>query len=339
MKRRRFLSITALICALSCVLALFGCSGQTNSTEDTSTQSASADPVTVRVGSLSGPTTIGMVSFMEKADAHETNNTYEFTVSGAADEIVPSLINGDLDIALVPANVAATVYNKTDGGVSVIDINTLGVLYVVTADDSIKTFDDLAGKTIYMTGRGQTPEYVMNFLLSKADIKDQVTIEYKSEATEVVSALAADPNVIAVLPQPHATVAQSRVKDLQAVIDLNDVWDTYAGDGGRLVTGVTVVRNDFLKDHPEAVQEFLDGQSESVKTVNSDPSVAAELVVKRGIIDNADVAAEAIPGCSLVCITGSEMQDALSGYLKVLYDADPTSVGGALPGDDFYWLG
>lgn len=338
MHRRRFLSVTAIVCALSCVLALFGCSGQTPS-EDSSSQAAAAEPVTVRVGSLSGPTTIGMVSFMDKADAGETNNTYEFTVSGAADEIVPSLIKGDLDIALVPANVAATVYNKTDGGVSVIDINTLGVLYVVTGDDSIKTFDDLAGKTIYMTGRGQTPEYVMNFLLDQAGIKDQVTIEYKSEAAEVVSALAADPNATAVLPQPYATVAQSRVEGLQAVIDLNDVWDNYAGDGSRLVTGVTVVRNEFLEEHPEAVQEFLDGQAASVDTVNGDPTAAADLVVKRGIIDNAQVAAKAIPECSLVCLTGTEMQDALSGYLQVLYDADPTSVGGTLPGDDFYWLG
>ena len=210
---------------------------------------------------------------------------------------------------------------------------------MVTGDDSIKTFDDLAGKTIYMTGRGQTPEYVMNFLLDQAGIKDQVTIEYKSEATEVVSALAADPNATAVLPQPYATVAQSRVEGLQAVIDLNDVWDNYAGDGSRLVTGVTVVRNEFLEEHPEAVQEFLDGQATSVETVNGDPEAASELVVKRGIIDNAGVAAKAIPECSLVCITGAEMQDALSGYLQVLYDADPTSVGGALPGDDFYWLG
>ena len=339
MHRRRFLSLTALICALSCVLALFGCGGQTTTTEDSSEQTAAVEPVTVRVGSLSGPTTIGMVSFMDKADAGETTNTYEFTVSGAADEIVPSLIKGDLDIALVPANVASTVYNKTEGGVTVIDINTLGVLYVVTGDDSIKTFDDLAGKTIYMTGRGQTPEYVMNFLLDQAGIKDQVTIEYKSEATEVVSALAADPNATAVLPQPYATVAQSRVEGLQAVIDLNDVWDNYAGDGSRLVTGVTVVRNEFLEEHPEAVQEFLDGQATSVETVNGDPEAASELVVKRGIIDNAGVAAKAIPECSLVCITGAEMQDALSGYLQVLYDADPTSVGGALPGDDFYWLG
>lgn len=337
--RRGFLSATTLAAALACTAALPGCGSQPAAEGGSDGSAANAEPVTVRVGSLTGPTTIGLVDFMARADAGETANTYEFTVTGAADEIVPSLVKGDLDVALVPANVAANVYAKTDGGVSVIDINTLGVLYVVTGDDSVATFEDLAGKTVYMTGKGQTPEYVMGYLLDRAGIADQVTVEYKSEAAEVVSALAADPTATAVLPQPYATAAQAKVEGLSAVVDLNDVWDNYAGDGSRLVTGVTVVRDDFLAEHPEAVREFLDGQAASVDSVNADPESAAALVVERGIIESEQVAAKAIPECSLVCIQGAEMQDALSGYLQVLHDADPASVGGALPGEDFYWLG
>lgn len=338
MRRRTFLAAAGAT-ALAGAATLLGCGGQGQPGSQAEGGEASAEPTTVRVGSLTGPTTIGLVEFMDKADKGETDNDYEFTVTGAADEIVPSLVKGDLDVALVPANVAANLYAKTEGGVSVIDINTLGVLYVVTGDDSVATFEDLAGRTVYMTGKGQTPEYVMAFLLGKAGIADKVTLEYKSEATEVVSALAADPTATAVLPQPYATAAQAKVEGLAAVVDLNDVWDNYAGDGSRLVTGVTVVRDEFLSEHPEAVGEFLDGQSASVDAVNADPESAAKLVVERGIIDNEQVAARAIPECSLVCLTGAEMQDALSGYLQVLFDADPTSVGGAVPGEDFYWLG
>ena len=334
---------------------LAGCSGNGAETGAGSASGATAsgsaakpDPVEVRVASLKGPTTIGLVSFINSADLPGTEggpyNKYTFTMSTAADEILPKLIKGDVDIALIPANAASVVYNKTKGAVTCLDINTLGVLSVVTGDASVKEFADLAGRTVYLTGKGTTPEYVMNYLLDEAGVADSVTLEFKSEAAEVVSVLAADVSAVGVLPQPFATAALVKNEALSSPIDLTDVWDAVqeadparAGKPSKLVTGVTVVRDEFLEAHPEAVWEFVAGQRSSVMYVQGNPGEGAALVVEQGIIDSEAVAERAIPNCHIVCLTDAEMRDALSGYLEVLYDADPASVGGALPGDDFYY--
>lgn len=336
--RRGFVSGVAAF-ALAAVLACGGLAGCSNADEGASEDaSVAADPVEVRVASLKGPTSIGLVSFMDEADAGETGNTFEFTISGTADEVVPGIVKGDYDIACVPANVASVLYGKTEGGVSVIDVNTLGVLSVVTADPSVESFGDLAGRTVYMTGKGTTPEYVMGYLLDEAGIADQVTLEFKSEAAEVVSSLVADPSAVGVLPEPYTTAACTKNPDLAPVISLTEVWDEAAGGESQLVTGVTVVRNEFLEEHPEAVSEFLERHAASVEEVTADPAAASELVAGYGIVDAAPVAEKSIPSCNLVCLTGDEMKSSLSGYLQVLYDADPSSVGGELPGDDFYYI-
>lgn len=323
-------------------LAIAACAGQSATSQaepEPEPEAAPVEPAEVHVASLKGPTSIGLASFMGNVDTLELNNTYTFTIATAADEILPAVIKGEVDIALIPANAAAVLYNKTEGGISVIDINTLGVLNVVTGDESIQQFADLAGKTVYMTGKGATPEYAMNFLLNKAGIADQVTLEFKSEPTEVVQALSADATAVGVLPQPFATAACVKNEALKAVIDLTDVWASSVDDGSQLLTGVTIVRNEFLAEHPEAVAEFIEQQAASVDAANADPAGVAPLVVAAGIIDAEPVAAKAIPSCHLVCITGAEMQSALSGYLQTLFDSDPASVGGALPADSFYFLG
>lgn len=334
--RRGFVAVCA-----STIIALAGCGATTPAPEATSTttqSAATAAPTTVRVASLKGPTSMGLVQFMDQAKSGSTTNSYEFTISGTADEVVPKVVSGDVDIALVPANVASVLYNKTKGAVEVLDVNTLGVLNLVTADESVRQFSDLAGKTVYMTGKGATPEYAMNFLLKQAGIADQVKLEFKSEATEVVSALASDPTAVGVLPEPFKTVAMAKNDKLKSPVNLTDVWDQLAGDtGSQLLTGVTVVRREFAKQHPEAVSEFLAGQQDSVKAVNAEPGTWAQAIVDAGIVDNATIAEKAIPGSKIVCLTGDEMKSALSGYLKVLFDADASSVGGALPGDDFYF--
>ena len=326
-------------------IALTGCgatSTASGSAGSTAGSTASNSSTNVRVASLKGPTTIGLVHFIDKAASKDSDlaNTYSFTLSTAADEVLPSLIKGDIDIALIPANAASVAYSKTKGGITCLDVNTLGVLSVVTGDASVTSLKDLAGKTVYLTGKGTTPEYVMNYLLGAAGIADNVTLEFKSEATEVVSVLAPDPTAVGVLPQPFATAALVKNQTLAAPIDLTEAWDEVSeqtGDDSQLVTGVTVVRNEFLDEHPEAVEEFLKGQSASVDYVNEHPDKAAKLVVEQGILESEAVAQKAIPVCHLVCLTGKELKQALAGYLEVLYQADASSVGGALPADDFYY--
>ena len=335
----------ALCLTLALVLSLAACAQKPAETTDpaetpdTPAQEVEA-PVTARIAALKGPTAMGLVKLMSDAPSSANGPLYDFTLAGSADEVTPALIKGELDMACVPANLAAVLYNKTEGAVQVIDINTLGVLNVVTGDASVASLGDLAGHTVYMTGKGTTPEYVMNYLLERAGLTGQVALEFKSEPTEVLSTLLADPSAVGVLPEPFKTAAIAKSEGkLSAPVGLTDVWDELAGDtGSRLLTGVTVVRRAFAEEHPEAVAEFLSCHAASVKAVNAAPADWAQAVVDAGIVDNAKIAEKAIPGCMLVCQTGKDMKAALGGYLQVLADADASAVGGKLPADDFYYM-
>ncbi|MCH5274758.1 MAG: ABC transporter substrate-binding protein [Lachnospiraceae bacterium] len=325
MKNLRKLQVLCLL--LAGILLLGGCGS-----------SKTAD---FRVGALKGPTTIGLLQLMEKAENNETENTYTFTMAVGADELTPLLVQGELDMVLVPANVAAILYNKTQGGICVVDINTLGVLYIVSGSEAINSFEDLRGKTIYLTGKGTTPDLALQYLLSANGIDlSEVSLEYRSEATEIAALLAENPENIAVLPQPFVTVACAQNEQLAIRISMTEEWERVQGDGGsRLVTGVTVVRKEFLEENPEAVKLFLTEHAESTRYTETNLDETAALCVKAEIIANENVAKKAIPYCNITCMTGEEMKEALSGYLGVLYEMNPESVGGSLPEDDFYYLG
>ena len=293
------------------------------------------DDVTVRIGSLSGPTTIGIINMMgEESDIE--NGDYEFTVSTQPDEIAASLNAGDLDIALIPANLAATLYNRTEGGIKVIDIDTYGVLYCITTDPSITSVEDLSGKTVITTGQGATPEYAMNYLLEQYGVTD-CTLDFKTEGSEVIASLQADPNQIAVLPQPAATAAMVQIEGMNIAFSLDEAWSEVSDS--RLVTGVTVVRTEFLEQHPNAVASFIVDHHNSVISANTDVEHTAQLVVDAGIVGALPIAQRAIPLCNIDCVAGSQMKTDLSGYLQTLFDANSQSVGGTLPGDDFYYMG
>ncbi len=293
----------------------------------------------IRVGGMKGPTSMGLLFLQEKDAKAEAIEDYEFKMVTAADELLPLMIKGEMDIALVPANVAAILYQKTEGQVSVIDINTLGVLYMVSGDAGIQSVNDLKGKTIYLTGKGTTPDYVLNYILSANNMLEEVKLEYKSEATEVAALLAEQPEAIGLLPQPFVTVACMQNDKLQVVLDMNEEWTRLQGeDGSRMVTGVTVVRNEFLEKYPNAVKNFLQEHKESAEAINKDAKKGAELVVNAGIIAKAPVAEKAIPKCNITFIAGEEMKQALSGYLEVLFEQNPTAVGGKLPEDGFYFV-
>ena len=300
-----------------------------------------SEPVTVRVGSLSGPTTIGIVNLMNEVSSgsYASDNIagYEFTMSTQPDEIAASLNAGDLDIALVPANLASVLYNRTEGGIRVIDINTYGVLYCLSTDSSIQSVGSLAGRTVITTGQGATPEYAINYLLDQYGITD-CTLDFKTEGSEVIASLQQDSDQIAILPQPAATAAMAQVEGLGIAFSLDDEWNGVTSDS-RLVTGVTIVRAEFLEQHPEAVAQFIEDHENSAALANSDVETTAQLVVDQGIVGAVPVATRAIPLCNIVCVSGEQMKTDLEGYLQTLFDANPQSVGGALPADDFYYVG
>ena len=298
------------------------------------------EKVTVKVGALKGATTLGLLPLEDKAANGEAGENYEFSMMTAADELLPMMIKGELDIALLPSNVASILYQKTNGGVTVIDINTLGVLYMVSGDSSVTGVEDLAGRTIYLTGKGTTPDYVLHYILSGngMDADSDCTLEYKSEATEVAALLAENPDAIGLLPQPFVTAACAQNDALSVILDMNAEWEKLQGeDGSRLVTGVTVVRNEFLQEHENAVATFMEEHQASAQSMNSDVENGAKLAAASEIIAKEPIALKAIPKCNITYIDGADMKQALSGYLEVLYEQNPESIGGALPGDDFYY--
>ena len=294
-------------------------------------------PVTVRVAALKGPTAMGLVKVMHDDPHSALGPSYEFTLAGSADEVTPALIQGELDAACVPANLASVLYNQTEGEIVTLAVNTLGVLYLVEKGNAVQSLADLKGKTIVAAGKGSTPEYALRYLLQEngIDPDGDVVIDWKSEHSECVAALASGAATIALLPQPFVTVAESKIEDLRMALDLNQEWDAL-DNGSGLITGVVVARKAFVEEHPTAVATFLDDYAASVDWVNENTADAAAFIGEYGIVDAA-VAEKALPYCNIVCITGSEMKEKLSGYLQVLLEGNPKSVGGAVPEDGFYY--
>lgn len=295
-------------------------------------------PEAVRAVAMKGATGMGMARFMEQAESGAlTDNDYDFSIVAAIDEVTALLAKGEADIAALPANVSSVLYNNM-GGVSVLAINTLGVLYIVETGESISSVSDLRGRTIYASGKGATPEYALNYILTKngIDPETDVDIQWKAEQTECLSALLAEENAIAMLPEPFVTTAKGKSGRLRTALDLTREWDAVAEESSGLLTGVVVARDEFIQSSPEAVSAFMEHYKESVEYVNSNVEDTARIIGGYGIVTE-EVARAAIPSCNIVFIEGAEMKDKLSGYLAALYGQNPASVGGALPGDDFYY--
>ncbi len=306
-------------------------------TEAPAEETASAETAdgVLRVAGLKGPTTMGLVNLMAGEDAAD----YDFEMYGKADEIVPQLVKGELDAAAVPANLAATLYQKTNGAIEVACINTLGVLYVVENGETVNSVENLKGKTIVTTGKGTTPEYVLRYILTEngVDPDNDVTLDFYSEATEALAQLQAGTSTIAMLPQPFVTSALAQVEGLRVALDMNEEWEKVAGS--KLVTGVLVARKDAVEADPARFAAFMDGYKASVEAANTDLENTAALCEQYGIVAKAALAQKALPNCNIVFENGDEMKTDLETYFNVLYAADPTSVGGQLPADDFYYAG
>ena len=336
--------ILSLLLAFSLALSLAACGGSASSAasstavsevassaaasekEETAAPLSATEPL--RIAGLKGPTTMGLVNLLSMEQAGTAAMDYDLQLYGAADEIVPLLIK---------ANLAATLYQKTNGGIQAVAVNTLGVLYVVEQGDTVHSMADLKGRTILSTGKGTTPEYVLRYLLTAngLDPDKDVDIQYYSEATEVTAQMAATQDAIAVLPQPYVTAAGLKDDTLRVALDLTAEWDKVADT--QLITGVTVVRKAYAEEHPDVVAAFLADYAQSVNAANTDLDGTAALCEEQGVVAKAAIAKKALPNCNIVCLTGEELKADAAGYLQVLYDADPAAVGGTLPGEDFYW--
>lgn len=322
---------------------LTGCGNNSNSASTTGTQNTTEAQTEyvkkdIKVAALKGPTAIGMVQIMDNAKNGTAANNYDFTIAAAADEFTASLVKGDVQIAALPSNAAATLYNKSEGKLQVLGINTLGVLYILDTGDSVKSVADLKGKTIYTTGKGTTPEYTLRYLLKSAglDPDKDVTIEFKSEAAEVAAVMnAGSEETIAMLPQPYVTTVTNANANARIALDVTKEWEKLAGADSTVVTGVVVVNKEYYKNNKAAVDEFVEEYKTSVQYVNDNVDAAAQLVEDFDIF-KAAIAKKAIPYCNITFVQGSEMKTKINNYLQVLYNENPNAVGGSMPNDDFY---
>lgn len=338
--RKTIFSITALILSLTMLSA---CSSNAASPSpspvETTLESPTSTAESLNVMALKGPTAMGMVKLIKDANDGNTQYNYNFSIVGTPDEVVAKVAKGEVDIAAIPCNLASVLYNKTKGGITVTNINTLNVLYILENGKKINSVKDLKGKTIYTLGKGATPEYTLNYILTQngIDPEKDVNIVYKSESTEVAALLADGTASVAMLPQPYVTTVLNKNSDLRVALNVGDEWDKVKGeDAGSVVTGVLIVRNEVLENNKAAVDAFLAGYKDSVDYVNSNLDDAATLVGENDIVPAA-IAKLAIPECNITYIDGKDMKDKISGYLKVLYAQNPQSVGGTLPDDNFYY--
>lgn len=336
----KFKKILSFLLAITIIFSFTACTSD-NTQEASSEQSTSVptEKIDVNAYVLSGPTGIGAVQMMSKADNGEGSENYSFTVTATPDEVVSKISNGEADIAAVATNLASTLYNKTQGGVKVIAVNTMGVLYVLNNTGAeINSLADLKGRTIYTTGQGANPQYIINFLLTEngIDPENDVKIEYKAEGSELVPVWATEPDAVIIAPQPVASTITAKYEGSTQSLDLTDEWEKVASDSA-LMMGCVVVRTEFLEEHPEAVKAFLADYEQSINAVTSDIDGTAALCEQYGIVASSAVAKAAIPYCNICFITGSEMKEQLTGYLNVLYTANPKSIGGAMPDDNFWY--
>ncbi len=324
--------ITGLI-ALLLAFALVGCAAQAD-------PKPADTPVALRVIALKGPTGMGMARLMDQAESGELENfDLTFALTSAPDDVVGQVVAGDVDVAAVPINLASALYNKTEGDVVLLAINTLGVLYVLENGSEIQSIGDLAGKTLYATGQASTPEYILNYLLEKNGLTDQVTVEYKAEHSELATLMASGEVTLGMLPEPNVTAVTLKNQDVRVALDLTEEWNKVCDT--QLVQGCIIMRRSVFED--EAVQKalpaFLDAYAASADYTATNPQEAAALIEKYEIMASAAAAQKALPNCNIVCMRGQEMKDTASAMLEVLFNANPKSVGGALPGDDLYYVG
>ncbi len=313
-----------------------------------SSQAASGVPYEerplVRIATLKGPTGMGMVKLFDENDSKQTANRYETLIVGTPDEIVGKISSGAIDIAAVPTNLAATLYNKTSGGVQLLALNTLGVLYILEKGGTVSSVADLKGKTLYASGQGATPEYILDYILEQngIDPEKDLTIEYKAEHTELMTLAASGMADLVLLPEPFVTTLLGQDKGFAKKIDLTVEWEkaTQAAgiSGSVLAMGGLIVRKEFAENDPDAVRSFLTEYKASVDYVNAQPAAAAQRIVRYGIMASAALAEAAIPSSHIVYVDGAEMKAGIRPFYQILLDTDPKSIGGSIPPDDFYYM-
>ncbi len=329
--------LLAILLTLTFLLSLAACGNNdtTSSMPDTSSE-APYTAVDVSVAYMTGPTGIGMAKLNADSDANKTANNYNFTVASAATDITGKFLKGEINIASVPTNVAATLYNKSEGKVRMLAVNTYGVLSILEKGNTIKSIADLKGKTIYSTGKGQNPEFILKYILTKNGINPEtdVTINFVS-SEDLVAKLVSGEAEIAIAPEPAATTVMVKNQELNRVLSINDEWAKVSDT--QLMMGCIIALDSYVQANQKAVEKFLEEYEASIKYATANIDEVATYCETYKIAASAAIAKKAIPNSNLCFVTGKDMKTNVNGYLNVLFNADPTSIGGKLPADDLYY--
>ena len=310
-------------------------------TKETAETEIVIDDKPVKVALLKGPTGIGAAALMKESAEGNTKLNYNFFTEAAPEDVISKVISGDVQIAAIPTNAASALYNKTEGGIEILALNTMGTLYLLERGETINSLADLSGKTIYSTGQGAVPEYVFKYILAEGGAEN-VTVEYMQTHQELAAALASGQVDNALLPEPYVEIALNKAADARVALDIAQCYDEVTGfDKGdmpnTLPMGCVIARKDFVENNADKVKVFLDEYKASIESAE-DAAKTAEYVVEFGIIENQAVAEKAIPKCSIYYIDGEEMKSLMTSFLEVLFNANPKAIGGKLPADDFYYL-
>lgn len=334
---KKFSRIISLLLCAAMLLSFAACSGNTDNDNTTTTESAPADTTPINITALKGPTGMGMANLI-----NDKNEQFNISIATAATEIAPLMIKGEADIAACPLNLAATIYKKTEGKVKILAINTLGVLSILENGESIKSVADLKGKKIGATGQSATPEYVLNYILKAngIDPEKDVEITYYTDHAELATLMATGKIDIAMLPEPNVSTVLAKNSSVRIALDLTEEWEKATDANGEktsLAQGCIIVRTEFLEAHPNAVKAFLAAYKQSVDFVNGNVDEAAQMIADAGIVPSAQIAKKALPNCNIVFVTGDDMIKSAKANFEVLFNADPKSVGGAIPDDSIYY--
>jgi NitT/TauT family transport system substrate-binding protein len=344
--------ISLLLLTLLIIGSMAGCAGsqetaqetpaetetqeETTTPEETETPEEHVESQNVMIAGLKGPTSMGMIKLFEEKALNSDTYSVEYMSESAPDALVGKIITGDVQIAAVPTNLASVLYNKTEGAVQFLALNTLGVIHIVGSAD-IESLEELKGQTLYVSGQGATPDYAINYILEKKGLKDDIAIEFFPDHSSLAQAVIAGDAPAAVLPQPFVTQVVMKSEDVSILVDLNQAWSEATDNAGDLTMGCLLVNKEFAENNKDFVAKFMTEYENSVNWVNENPAEAGVLIESNGILPDAKLAEMAIPNCAIVIRNAQDAKDEINAFLEVLMNFNPSSIGGKLPNEDFFY--
>jgi|LGOV01.1.fsa_nt_gb NitT/TauT family transport system substrate-binding protein len=295
------------------------------------------DKTFIKVAAPIGSPTLSIIKMFKDSLMIGSNTEVAYECVKSPDLMASKIMSGEIDIALVPSNLAIKMYNK---GIDYKYAATgvWGVLYIISSED-ITTWEDLKGKEINIIGRGLTPDIVTRYLLKANGLEPDkdVKFNYVNGASELAQLFISGESTLSIMPEPMLSKVMMKKCDTKIVLDLQEEWTKVSGNNDSYPQAGIFIKNELIENHPELVEEFLLKYEESIKWVNENPSLAGEYSeeFKTGL--NAELVKKAIKRSNISYKNAIDSEKALISYYEVLLNFSPDTIGGKLPDDNFYY--